>query len=111
LQYSNKAVNQVRCPAFLHSKDFSGSIVIHPSLLLSCRLFYAQVPDVRYLEIMQRFAHLAAEGCNSQLKEQQNEQSENDDNDSLHPWCFCQQPSNGNFKIMCDHQGDNCYKW
>ena len=34
-----------------------------------------------------------------------------DDDDPLHPWCFCQQPSGGNFMIMCDQQGDNCHKW
>jgi len=27
----------------------------------------------------------------------------------LHPWCFCQKTSDGNFMIMCDQQGDNCY--
>ena len=34
-----------------------------------------------------------------------------DDDDPDHPWCFCQQPSDGKFMIMCDQQGENCFQW
>jgi len=34
-----------------------------------------------------------------------------DEDDPDHLWCFCQQPTDGKFMIMCDHQGENCFRW
>ena len=49
---------------------FSGSIVIRPCPLLSCRFPFPD-PDVRYLEIMWRSAHLAAREAESRPAVQQ----------------------------------------
>jgi len=61
---------------------------------------------------MRRLACLAACKACSDVREQEGEQEDpRDDDDPLRLWCSCQQPHGGNFMIMCDIQGENCYEW
>jgi len=62
--------------------------------------FFSPGPDLHYLEIMWRSAHLAAREAESRDAHPALQQGHLQEDDPLHPWCFCQKPSDGKFMIM-----------